>query len=913
MKLSDALEQELALLNDRFPWLKNLRMSPYTTLHAGRVTSWLEQDPPVQQALHILQPAGKLLSPWIGLAVATWATRKAHLETTGYEGYKRGDKIKITVNRRSIKAKFQDAQANGKLTFTLLADGGNQEEVEQSIRIDPRLVVQATFENPSKQASVRNILRELRSQESMLDKLLALERPTYGRADLTNRRTLQTLGMTRTGTMECLGSAGIEHESFTTLLALDRALNFSHEGFNGLHEDANRLNELKIKLQCDVLQPMVYNNVLEEEDVLTLTKELDWVGLDERCQELENGINVSELETAQKDELRRRINQIRTTIPADDSSSPATAACVLACGYGDLLQPGLGFVDLIRIGGRVVIVGSFDKLVESLRTAAPSDDLARKATMVNTMQTRWNDLLPEPDPAKHDAYQDHEVVSVVGRNKLDIQLISVGQEYPTQALSILRARLWDILCDHIQNADLKAVASNHLEPVMRYLLYTPGKITDETQSWVNRHLEQARTLLNDIEALRHLPEIRTFLDELVEHSNMAVTAINALGVNQLKGHYLPPEAGLLICSEQDPPHDTELPTITIGNANEEVQHVAITGWIAKPFKTWLYGMIAAPTVRKITIIDAPEQIERWHLAIRHRQYIDRRQGRWDDRFAALVPSQADDNINVEVVQHQPSRHTDLSDDELINALNKEFRALKPRISGQGAEGDMRHMVPSRMLEFQDGRYMAYASEGRKPIPVLTGMKGGPVHVDMVNLRDVRNGDRVLWLEALLANLRRDVRESITHAEVQALDSWRIALERLLTEHYNDDYDLLAQALGRDRQTIVRWLHDEDLYTPNDPGPKQILELAKEQGFFAESPPLDKVVQRIRNAKKLAMAKRKSLEQLLVESLSKNINLNMVHGEFTHRNIQYRYEILTVLNNYTDMEPLPIHHLYRIEG
>src|SRR5690606_28688841 len=86
-----------AYLKD-YPWLGKFGLSPYTTLWCGRTIKWLEDETVPSEVLHIRQPAGEALTPWLALAIATWSTKRAHEATTGFEEFKRGDKIKIKVN-----------------------------------------------------------------------------------------------------------------------------------------------------------------------------------------------------------------------------------------------------------------------------------------------------------------------------------------------------------------------------------------------------------------------------------------------------------------------------------------------------------------------------------------------------------------------------------------------------------------------------------------------------------------------------------------------------------------------------------------------------------------------------------------------------------------------------------------------
>lgn len=224
---------ELRNFETQYPWLFNLGLSPYTTLCCAQVIQWLEQEPVPNTALHLLQPAGSRITPYVGLAVATWATRQAHMEQTGFEEFNPGDRIAISANGRTIRARYVAAPPNGQLSFSVLRRGSRHEVTEFTIRIDPRLV--SRYEGDaglSKENMVGDLVRQLVNTNTDLDQHLMLgeDRRTYGRANLRNRKPVIAMGQTIAGYQRILDRTNGNGINPWNLIELHGAFIYESEG-----------------------------------------------------------------------------------------------------------------------------------------------------------------------------------------------------------------------------------------------------------------------------------------------------------------------------------------------------------------------------------------------------------------------------------------------------------------------------------------------------------------------------------------------------------------------------------------------------------------------------------------------------------------------------------------------------------
>jgi hypothetical protein len=908
--ISEHLQLELQQHLQEHPWLSNMGLSPYTTLCCGLVIRWLEEDIPEQpderRALHLIQPAGERILPWLALAITAWATRKAHLEISGFEKYNRGDLIRISKDNIRINARFITADRDGRLTFSVRASlRGLGEESETTVRIDPRLVEPFPRGNLSTGNNLHRLLQSLREGPSPLDGFLHSERPTFGHAALPERRHLSLMGVTKSGIMEVMEHAKFLDQKISDLLEVEKTLDLPKEGFSGLAAAMNAWNELHNELSRRVLVPLRNHGIIDDEVGSPLEPAMEW--FNDLHRSLSESIDNSGLRPDQKLDFKQRLTDLKARIPQNEPS-PTAAAAILCKGIKEVVEPGDAFDRLVKGGARVVFVSSVTGVIDTLRNVDPGDELARKAALVQPRQICWADL-PIQDQELSD-FPDDDVVRHLSRPRLNIRFIRLEHGYPTANLVRVRAKLWEVLNENLHNDDIRHVATARLDPVLRFLLYTPGRIDEETHAWIEGNLTDTEQEWLAIDALHNLPEVRQLLEEVCDCVRATVGAINALPAQQHKGYFVPPKAHLLtIGFDGDAHHDHRMVPLVAMNSPEYPRHVAVTGRLAKHFGYWLERMMDDPLVERITIIDEPTELDKWAWLVRRRQYLDRRAGSWDERFDGLVPPDLTDSpVQVDDQARAGGGVPDIQD--LEEELDRERRALRPRVRGTDDVGGDGHMVASGMLEFADGRYMAYPTAGYKAFPVLEG-RSQEAFITMKNLGDLMPGDRLIWIPNLLAGLREDVRSSLKRPVRNALDSWRIALEQLLA-HYGNHVQQLSNALNTSKQNVLRWLHDKDLYAPNEPFRSNILQLAHEHGLLNDEEP-GRLAKRIDNAKRLGMKQRGELEDLLEQHLQDRIDSEQTRGEFEFRNVRYTYQILNVMSNDRREEQLPGHLLYHVEG
>lgn len=896
---------ELRNFETQYPWLFNLGLSPYTTLCCAQVIQWLEQEPVPNTALHLLQPAGSRITPYVGLAVATWATRQAHMEQTGFEEFNPGDRIAISANGRTIRARYVAAPPNGQLSFSVLRRGSRHEVTEFTIRIDPRLV--SRYEGDaglSKENMVGDLVRQLVNTNTDLDQHLMLgeDRRTYGRANLRNRKPVIAMGQTIAGYQRILDRTNGNGINPWNLIELHGAFIYESEGPTSLLHDIQRLCDVRTRLDNEVLEPLRVNGVGLEAHGLPALPDLTWPEVADYCEQVRGVIgNANNLDAGQSAELNQRLDALVPLPPDEAPLDLGNTSCILFNGYGDFTEPNDSLTELMDCGARIVIVGGMEELVAMTRNTQPNEFMVQKSGRTITEPLHWNDLEIPPlyNPAE---YFDNEIASFLGAGRPTVRVIQIPHPYPTDQLIPLRADLWALIINHVHNEDLKRLTAEHLEPVMRYLLHTSGRIPEGTQNWIFGHLETARQQLNNAPILQHVYNAIANVNTLIKAIENVVNCLGMIPADRLKAHFVPPDFRLLSYPDEEVEHQAVgLGRLTVGNDAEENTNIAICGWI-RPFKFWLDSVIKESLHLSISIIGSRAELDRWRWAIRSHSHINRREGYWDGRFDDLIPPGVNFQ-NVTLVEEIAEAHVPAGEElrlDFMDELNSEVRATRP---GPGNEGGG-PLTDACLLEFVNGKTLAYATNGISRFPIIRRDNWA-----MLRLSEMRSGDRLVWISDHASNLRHDVFNTIGDEHAQHLNCWRIALQQLNDGPFNGDRPGLAQALSTQEQSIERWLTDLEMYVPNDPTPRQILELAKRHQLWQGNAPQQADL--TRTAKLEVMRRRKELSRMLNERLRKLVDLNEPHGHFVFRKLEYHYEILAVLVNETTAVPMPTNQLYQV--
>lgn len=893
-----------------FPWLGNFGLSPYTTIWCGRAIKWLQSEPEPNEVLHIRQPAGEALTPWLALAIAAWSTRKAHEGITGFENFSRGDKIKIRINNKTIYAKYYEGRANGQLKFMLKSSYGN-EEVMTEMRVDPITVMRADFNRTltsTTSPAVNRALAALRKGESILDELLAMDSSTFGRADLPGRKPVLLMAITRAYVDETLQYIQYRQHPMRALLSLDTGLKAEYDGLEELAQRASFLKDLLGELHRMVIEPLKKKDVITVEvaKALACPVGLNIAGFKERCEDIKQRLEADPtIDDRQRDGFKKRIKGFMNEVDVEPKNMPQDAACVLLNGYNPFLETGGSFVELARIGTRMIMVGSYTQLAREL-PPEPNVDLTGKAAVLSCMAMNWKDVANIATDDTHE-FQDTEVIEALGGRPLKVHLVTLPDGYPTHELAQLRRGLWQLTLEDTHLDALQKAVRDHLEPVMRYLLHAPARISHDALEWIQTKLEETKKIVGGIGGLLFFPGIGERMDALYACIDRTAKAINELPEDQLKVHLIPEGSSVLVYSENEPAHPIEQPTVAALEKHllEGHEHVALTGWSSNAFLRWLYDREDDHRVERLTIIDDVEQIKRLRYALKYRSSIDRRPGKWDDRFNELLPEEPEARLTMT----EEAVSTAMTPD--FNTLDGEFdledRFLKARVRVTDPKDGTE--VDANVLQFEDGSHMPYPEEGSKLFPVLL-TDVDRTEVVMKHLSELGMGDRLVWIENMLSRIRSDVNGSLKPSTKKTLYAWRRALESL-QEHYNNDLVELAKKLVTTHANVYRWLHDEDLWQPHSGNLNKIMALARSTYSGGAGQDWDVSIPAMDQAKRLAKDQRKRIEKRMAADLSEIIHDEVKEDVFKYRNVEYAYKVLTITDNQRNEFKVPQHHLYQL--
>lgn len=869
-----------------YPWLGKLGLSPYSNLLGGRMLKWLENGPEDDgyPVLHISQPAGEELADVLAIIAAAYATNKAweNYQEPALPHFNNGDLVRLEIAGKVLDAHFGSYSRNdldlGKRVVLSRTENG---EHLMPIPIAPSAIGPSPAQGPTVWRGARDPFDEFNrhalqhSRNSKLDRLLT-RRGTFGSCLEELRQHVLICTTSKTHLLAIAKSIHFGDFGVDKLVELERSgIRFFKKNFDNCV--SGKLDVVLAEINNELLPRLIHFGIITDDqqphlESMSIAGLTQWLTEQKRLAGEQPGralSSVSEITEALLEELEN--------VP-DDLFDLSRTLCIICKGYTPLMETDDGFERLLRMGARMVIVGSPVELANALRDQP-------EAVMLNSRAEKFLSIgiatQVESDGAVED-WQDTQVVAALDRVQTPITLISLSGRGPDHGFIAPRSKLFEGMAQ-IPNADLRNVVYSQLMPVMRTLSMLPLKLAGDTKDWVNELLSEAReriapletalpeTLFKDVmDCLKAIEDVRDLLVEWDGEKGLYIDGLNEYLYRDYDTGYDYDELRPYLITLGG-----DIPEEPVDDGEDSRPAIALTGWNGNRALAWLHKHLKKGDLKEVRIVGYESDIRKWKAAL-----FDLYDWKKLGFGPSLVSEELKDwnpfvlteksieghtpQVQLPVVEPAEIDGTNGPDEE----LETERKVLRVHPSSKG-EGE-RTINTAICVQFREGGYMLYPEEGHLDLFSLdaSGVIG-------VKPEDLIIGVKLVWVAGINDLLRMRALSKLAPADQEQLYAWRKELELVMRNRYRHDRSDMAQAMERAGFTsayanLGRWLYN-DMYAPQTDNLRKIMKFSRGAVFSEED--MGRFIKGVRSATQKARDQRRKAREEVLKALNSAIIIN----------------------------------------